>query len=77
MKTLIILFSSLSLLFLSGCCKHNEQQEQFYIILNDYINTNGETCLMYVNNDKSLIERDREKYRSRHRTLKKLLGEMQ
>ena len=76
MKYLIIILSILFLLSLSGCYKNNDQ-EQFYLILNEYINTNGELCLTYVNNDKSLIQRDKEKYISRHRTLKKILNNMQ
>ena len=76
MKYLTIILSALFLLILSGCCKNNDQK-QFYLILNEYINTNGELCLTYVNNDKTLIQRDKEKYISRHRTLKKLLNNIE
>ena len=75
-KYITITLSAIFLLILSSCCKNNDQ-EQFYIILNEYVNTNGELCLTYVNNDKTLIQRDKEKYISRHRTLKKLLNNIE
>jgi len=75
MKFIVIIFSFLCLTYLSGCC-NQPKEEPFYIILNDYINTNGELCLKYVNADTTLIQRDKEKYISRHRTLKKMLNDI-
>lgn len=40
------------ILFISGCTMSNDQQ--LYILMNEYISTNGERLLKYVETDTSL-----------------------
>lgn len=46
-------FILLIMLFICGC-KTSEEQE-LYILMNEYINTNGERLLEYVETDTSLV----------------------
>ena len=43
------------ILFISGCTTSNEQQ--LYILMNEYISTNGERLLEYVEKDTSLTRK--------------------
>jgi hypothetical protein len=43
------------ILFISGCTTSNEQQ--LYILMNEYISTNGERLLEYVEKDTSLARK--------------------
>ena len=67
-----VLFLFICLFGISGC-KSNNIDQDFILQLQDYLDTNGQKCLQYVDNDKSLNGRDKEIYKGRHRTIQKQL----
>ena len=72
-----IYLSSLFLLIcllISGGCTSNKYQ-LLIDNMQDYLDTNGQTCLIYVENDSNRIGRDKEKYKARHRVMQKTLDE--
>ena len=67
MKKLLICFGLI--LSLSGCSSNKE----LAIEMQAYMDSNGKTLLKYVEADTTLIQRDKEPYFARHRTMQKLL----
>ena len=43
--------------------------------MQEYMDFNGKACLEYVEKDTTLVGRDKEQYKARHRTLQKMLDE--
>jgi hypothetical protein len=72
-----IYLSSLFLLIcllISGGCTSNKYQ-QLINDMQEYLDTNGQTCLTYVENDSNIIGRDKENYKARHRVMQQTLDE--
>lgn len=73
MKNIFIGFLFLLIIICTGCGMSQEYKD-FLLNVEDYMNSNGQTCLEYVKNDKNLVERDKEVYRARHRMLRESLN---
>lgn len=75
MKSIFILFLFLVIIFCTGCGMTQEYKD-FILDVEYYMRTNGQACLNYVDNDQTLLERDREAYRARHRMLRESLNKL-
>lgn len=73
MKNIILIISIfICLIFVSGCSS-NTYDKDFYIDVQDYIELNGNKCIEYIEQDKTMTNREKQKYRIRHRYIQTLL----
>lgn len=68
MKIYYLLFIAYFLILFTSCKSITKEE---YVLINDYLDTNGELLFKYLENDKTLSQRDKEIYYVKHRILKK------
>ena len=72
MKKLILFLLISSCFYFTGCNSTNTSKN-FYIDVQEYLELNGVKCLEYIESDPSLTNREKEKYKIRHRYIQSQL----
>ena len=73
MKIKFLILSIIILFSCAGCSSVSKLNNQDYSIFDDYINTIGEKCMIYIENDQTLSAREKNVYKTRHRIIKEQL----